>query len=100
MIQRNSGLSIRRQCELIGLNRSTVYYAPKEPTEEYRQWIELIMEKIDYWHTKMPYLGARRLSAKLNETPHRMRGFRITTRTGILPSGSRSLLVVIVLCYY
>lgn len=73
-------MSIRRQCELIGLNRSTVYYAPKEPTEEYRQWIELVMEKIDYWHTRMPYLGARRLSAKLKKVDHINAGRKLVRR--------------------
>ena len=30
----NKGLSVRRQCELVGLNRSNLYYEPVAVTDE------------------------------------------------------------------
>ncbi len=58
-------LSIRRQCELLKLPRSRVYYQPKERTEEARRWEEHIMSRIDYWHTTMPYIGTRKMVVML-----------------------------------
>ena len=36
-IQRESKISVRRQCELLGINRSSVYYTPKTADEEARE---------------------------------------------------------------
>jgi len=60
-------VSVRRQCELIGLGRSKVYYTPVKPTVEQVDRQEEIMARIDYWHTTMPYLGTRKLVKKLAE---------------------------------
>lgn len=56
---------MRRQCELLGVTRSTVYYEPKPEDEEARQRKEIIMGRIDYWHTTMPFLGTRKIAAQL-----------------------------------
>ena len=58
----NSRLSIKRQSELLLVNRTSAYYAPviKDLTHE-----NLVKERLDYWHTKMPYLGVRKLREKL-----------------------------------
>ena len=56
---------MRRQCELLGVTRSTVYYEPKPEDEETRQRREVIMARIDYWHTTMPFLGTRKIAAQL-----------------------------------
>ena len=42
-----------------------IYYERKEPNEESVRLKEKILSKIDYWHTMMPYIGARKLAAKL-----------------------------------
>ena len=61
-------LSIRRQCELLGLNRSTLYYEPEPvPEEEYH-----IMREIDEIYTRMPFYGVPRMTGEL----HR-RGFPV-----------------------
>lgn len=60
-------LPIERQCKLLGINRSTYYYKAAEPTEAERQEEEKIKGRLDYWHTKMPYLGVRKLRDKLND---------------------------------
>ena len=72
MIQKDGKLSIRRQCELLGVNRSSLYYAPA-PTDEARIALqEELMRRIDYWHVKFPYLGSRKITVKLNEDGYRV----------------------------
>ena len=56
---------MRRQCELLGVTRSTLYYEPKPEDVETRQRKEAIMARIDYWHTTMPFLGTRKIAAQL-----------------------------------
>lgn len=56
---------MRRQCELLGISRSTLYYKQKEPDAESVRRKEEILSRIDYWHTMMPYMGTRKLTAKL-----------------------------------
>ena len=56
---------MRRQCELLGVTRSTVYYEPKPEDDEARQRKEAIMGRIDYWHTTMPFLGTRKIAVQL-----------------------------------
>ena len=60
MINPKNKLSIRRQCELIHLNRSGVYYKPAE-NEKKHQDEEDLMKHIDKWHTKYPCFGSRKL---------------------------------------
>lgn len=64
LISPNSKLSIKQQCDLLEINRSSVYYTPAIANMERD---ELIKSRLDYWHTKMCYLGVRRLKAKLAE---------------------------------
>ena len=65
MIRTDSELSVRRQCELLGVTRSTVYYEPKQPDPEQTERKEQIMARLDYWHTMMPFLGTRKLVKQL-----------------------------------
>ena len=67
MIQKRSDLSVRRQCTLLGVNRATLYYKGKEPDEEARLFREKVMARIDYWHTKMPAIGSRKISVLLQQ---------------------------------
>ena len=53
---------MRRQCELLGLNRSSVYYRPREENTEKRK----ILRLIDEIYTRSPYYGARRIAAELS----------------------------------
>lgn len=55
-------LSIRRQCELIGLNRATFYW---QPTGESALNLEL-MRLIDQEYTRAPFYGYRKMTARLN----------------------------------
>ena len=67
MIQKGSSLSIRRQCALLGLNRSSLFYTPHEPMSKAPAFDEAIMARIDFWHTRCPYLGSRKLVTRLQE---------------------------------
>lgn len=51
-------LSIRRQCELLGLNRSTLYYCGVGESEENLQ----LMRLIDEQYLRRPIFGSRRIS--------------------------------------
>lgn len=55
------GLSVRQQCELLGLNRSSLYYAPVELNEE----DGLLMAAIDVEFTKTPFYGSRKIANEL-----------------------------------
>ena len=67
MIQKDSRLSVRRQCALLGLNRSSLFYTPHEPKHKAPVFDEALMARIDLWHTRCPYLGSRKLVTKLQE---------------------------------
>ena len=64
-MKKNTELSVRRQCELLGITRSTVYYEAKQPDKEATFLKEEIMSRIDYWHTTMPYIGTRKIAVQL-----------------------------------
>jgi putative transposase len=56
-------LSVRRQCQLLGLSRSSLYYEPAaETTANLR-----LMRLLDQEYTAHPFLGSRRLTAWLND---------------------------------
>lgn len=50
-------LSVRRQCELIGVNRSSLYYKAVEVDEESL----MLMSLIDEQYTKTPFYGSRKI---------------------------------------
>jgi len=54
---------VRRQCELLGLNRSSLYYEPAAETQESLRLMRLLDEE----YTAHPFLGSRRLTVWLNE---------------------------------
>lgn len=64
MDKEHKSLSVRNQCELLGLNRSTLYYEAVEPAAE---TLELMM-LIDKIFLKHPYCGARRIRELLKRT--------------------------------
>ena len=52
---------------MLGISRSRLYYKRVEPSEEEIVLKEQIMARIDYHHTRQPYLGTRKLSALLKD---------------------------------
>jgi putative transposase len=61
MIDRGAELSMNRQCELLGLNRTGVYYTPRPVPESDLK----LMRRIDELHLHRPFYGARRLARQL-----------------------------------
>ena len=55
-------MSIARQCELLGLARSSYYYEPASESEENLR----LMRLIDEQYTRVPVYGIRRMTAWLN----------------------------------
>jgi putative transposase len=60
-----SELTVTRRCELLEVSRSTAYHKPVEPTQEELEYEEYICRRLDYWHTTLPALGNRKLTALL-----------------------------------
>ncbi len=61
MVKPSQQLSMRRQCEVLRVNRSSVYYEPTATDPE-----ELgLMRRIDELHLKCPFYGSRRLAQEL-----------------------------------
>ena len=64
-------LPIRTQAELLGLNRSSLYYKPVKPSAE-----EIALKhRIDEIYTDHPYYGSRRITAQL-----RREGFTVNRK--------------------
>lgn len=69
MVEReNKDISIVRQCELLGIHRSGIYYKPGEESEVNLQ----IMLEIDKLHLKCPFYGVRRITKEMQN-----KGFNI-----------------------
>ena len=56
-------LSIRRQCELLDVNRNRLAPRPAKITVE----DELVMRCLDEIHTEIPFYGARKLRRELRD---------------------------------
>jgi len=57
----DESLSVRRQCELVGLSRGSFYYQPQPESEENLQLLRLLDEQ----YTRTPFYGIRRMTAWL-----------------------------------
>ena len=68
MERENQELSLRRQCELISLNRSSLYYERIGLSEEEQR----ILEEMDKIYLDFPTYGSRRMSRELKR-----RGFKV-----------------------
>jgi len=61
LVEANAALSMRRQCELLGVNRSSLYYEPVEPDAEELE----LMRRMDELHLKHPFFGSRMMTRTL-----------------------------------
>jgi len=62
-VETDPQLSMRRQCELLGVNRSSLYYDPVEIAAE-----ELaLMRRMDELHLKHPFFGSRMMAQTLKQ---------------------------------
>jgi len=79
----NSEITVKRQCQLLGLNRSSFYYEKQAEKEENL----LLMRLLDEEYTRHPFYGAARMTAWLKKqgfcvNPKRVR--RLLRKLGIL----------------
>jgi len=65
--------SMRRQCELLGVSRSSVYYVPVKPDAEELE----LMRRIDEIHLECPFYGSRSIARALGSKGHRVNRKRI-----------------------
>ncbi len=75
-------LSVRRQCELLGLNRASLSYQPATETAENLR----LMRKIDEQYLKTPFYGSRRMTVwliKQGEEVNRKRVRRLMALMGL-----------------
>ena len=75
-------ISVRRQCELLGVNRASLYYQPGGESEENLR----LMRLLDEQYTRTPFYGSRRMTAWLREqgyTVNRKRLARLMQLMGI-----------------
>jgi putative transposase len=66
-------LSITRQCELLGLARSSFYYQPATESEENLT----LMRLIDQRYTQRPFFGSRKITLWLNDQGHAVNRKRV-----------------------
>jgi putative transposase len=74
------GLSLRRQCELLGLRRASLYYAPVgEGAEDLA-----MMERIDAEYTEHPFYGSRRMTVWLRSLGYEVNRKRVRRLMGVM----------------
>lgn len=66
-------MSVRRQCELLGLNRSSLYYEESEETSYNRK----IMVEIDKQYMETPFYGYRRMTVQLRRQGYEVNEKRV-----------------------
>lgn len=90
----NGDLSVREQCRLLGIQRSSIYYEPQSETEENLQFMRLMDEE----HLKHPARGSRQMVDFLEDqgfVVNRKRVQRLMRKMGIegMSPGRRAGLV-------
>jgi putative transposase len=83
MVSKEHKLPVTRQCELLGLSRSTFYYRPEGVSEADLA----LMGLIDRCHLERPYYGSRRVRDWLNDRGHevgRKRVRRLMRQMGLV----------------
>jgi putative transposase len=82
MIDKDDELSLVKQCQLLGLNRSSLYYQPVSPAEEEL----LLLRLLDELHLKLPFAGSRRLVSELKARGYRVNRKRVQRLMRVLGS--------------
>jgi putative transposase len=73
MTEKNIDICLFRQCELLCIHRSGLYYKPVSETEENLQ----MMRMMDEQYFKTPFYGIRRLTAWLNQKGYHVNRKRV-----------------------
>ncbi len=66
MVEPQTNLSVRKQCELLGISRSGLYYQPVSPSPEDLA----LMRRIDELHLRCPFYGSRKIGQQLRAKGH------------------------------
>ena len=75
MVERgHAEISVRRQCELLGVNRSGLYYEPVGESEENLALMRLLDEQF----TRTPFYGSRRMTEWLATVGHAVNRKRVS----------------------
>jgi putative transposase len=69
----NPNLSIRRQCELLGVHRAGLYYQPRGESEENLR----LMRLLDEQYTRTPFYGRRRMRVWLRDQGYEVNPKRV-----------------------
>ena len=64
---------MRRQCQLLAVSRSTLYYPPAAESEDNLH----LMRQIDEQYMETPFYGSRRMTAHLKRLGYRVNRKRI-----------------------
>ena len=67
-------ISVRRQCELLGVNRSGLYYEPVGESQENL----LLLRLLDEQYTRAPFYGSRRMTEWLAKEGHQVNRKRVS----------------------
>lgn len=74
MIERNHpDVSLSRQCQLLGLSRSSIYYRPREASAEDLE----LMQLIDEQYLKTPFFGSRKYLSHLRALGYQINRKRV-----------------------
>ena len=80
MDREHPDLSVRRQCELLGVNRAGLYYEPEGESEENL----LLLRLLDEQYTRTPFYGSRKMTKWLATAGHTVNRKRVSRLMGVL----------------
>jgi len=80
MIERDIDIGIGRQCELLGLHRSGLYYAPSPESEDNLCYMRLLDEQ----YLKTPFYGIRRVTRWLSKKGFKVNRKRVKRIMGLM----------------
>jgi putative transposase len=80
MIDGKEVISVKKKCELLEINRTGHYYKPRVPDPAMAAFAERVMARIDYWHTREPAMGSRKLSKIIREQDNLAAGRKLITK--------------------
>ena len=73
MVSRDHKLSVRRQCALLTLSRSNLYYEPKGESAENLRFMEII----DKQFLETPWYGSRQMARHMKRSGHKCGRHRV-----------------------
>ena len=76
----HADISVRRQCELLGVNRAGLYYEPLGESDENLQ----LMRLLDEQYTRAPFYGSRRMTEWLGTQGYEVNRKRVSRLMGVM----------------